>query len=926
MSKYVNVKLPHVENNSTFVIGPETSLENVSSNLATLGTGLGYKALQDLTTGSNNTAIGGSSQADLTEGGHNTSIGAGALLNTQTGNHNTAVGYNSLRSNLGYGNTSGYINTAIGSQSGQNITTGSHNTLLGAFTGQNLTTGSSITCVGYGAQPSSANATHEIILGCGGSTTTKLKVMGMTNGKTTGDTFVYDSVTDSFSVGTIGGTTSIADFDDIIFDSAQNIGIGQDAVDAIQSGGEHNVGIGFRANTSVTTGDDNIAIGRDAGLLTTTATGNVSIGKNTLYNNQGWYNTAIGYLSQGHSNSRSGYNNTALGAQSLYKVTSGTKNVGIGSNAGDSITTGSQNTMIGMTAGDTLESGSNVTCLGYNAEPSSTSVSNEITLGDTNITSLRIPGLSSSASTNDVLTYDGSKIVLATPSAPTMGLNDLTDVFHEGNSLGIGTDALRDEATDGLRNVAIGYRSLINHTTGDDNVALGYDSLLMLDGNNSQNTFVGGMVGQLRTGGSGNSAVGYKSQGGSSATGDNNTSVGSNALYGLQSGHSNVAIGKDAGDSINSGFQNTMIGMDAGETVTNGDNNICIGYNAQASAGTVNNEITLGDTNITSLRIPGLQSGASTNDVLTYDGSKIVLAAAGGGGASAIGDLTDAVYDADYNIGLGNGAIDAITSGGTSNIGIGQDAGTNITTGDNNVALGKEALSSMTTQSSTIGIGYQAGKTNAKSHNVFIGYTAGRDTSTGGDNIVIGSQALRQNTTGQQNVAIGRSTMLNSTSSGNTAIGHNALFTQTAASGNTAIGASAMSNLASSGYNNTAIGGSAGQQLTSGYNNSFVGAGAQPSSASVNNEVTIGNADVDTLRTAGNIMPFTDNAQDLGSASLQWQNIYTGDLHLSNERHKEGNSVDGTTGNWTIQEGAEDLFIINNKNGKKFKFCLKEIQ
>ena len=73
-------------------------------------------------------------------------------------------------------------------------------------------------------------------------------------------------------------------------------------------------------------------------------------------------------------------------------------------------------------------------------------------------------------------------------------------------------------------------------------------------------------------------------------------------------------------------------------------------------------------------------------------------------------------------------------------------------------------------------------------------------------------------------------------------------------------------------------------------------------------------------------MPFTDNAQDLGSTSLQWQNIYTGDLHLSNERHKEGNSVDGTTGNWTIQEGAEDLFIINNKNGKKFKFCLKEIE
>ena len=46
----------------------------------------------------------------------------------------------------------------------------------------------------------------------------------------------------------------------------------------------------------------------------------------------------------------------------------------------------------------------------------------------------------------------------------------------------------------------------------------------------------------------------------------------------------------------------------------------------QASASTVNNEITLGDTNITSLRIPGLQSGASSGDVLTFDGTDIGLA------------------------------------------------------------------------------------------------------------------------------------------------------------------------------------------------------------------------------------------------------------------------------------------------------------
>jgi len=72
-------------------------------------------------------------------------------------------------------------------------------------------------------------------------------------------------------------------------------------------------------------------------------------------------------------------------------------------------------------------------------------------------------------------------------------------------------------------------------------------------------------------------------------------------------------------------------------------------------------------------------------------------------------------------------------------------------------------------------------------------------------------------------------------------------------------------------------------------------------------------------------LPTADDTYDLGSASRQWRNIYTGDLHLSNESKAEGNVVDGTTGNWTIQEGADDLFILNNKSGKKYKFNLTEV-
>ena len=77
------------------------------------------------------------------------------------------------------------------------------------------------------------------------------------------------------------------------------------------------------------------------------------------------------------------------------------------------------------------------------------------------------------------------------------------------------------------------------------------------------------------------------------------------------------------------------------------------------------------------------------------------------------------------------------------------------------------------------------------------------------------------------------------------------------------------------------------------------------------------------LSSSGNVLPGTDNAQDLGSTSLRWRNIYTADLQMSNEG--SSNEIDGTWGSYTIQEGEEDLFLINRRSGKKFKFNLTEV-
>ena len=78
------------------------------------------------------------------------------------------------------------------------------------------------------------------------------------------------------------------------------------------------------------------------------------------------------------------------------------------------------------------------------------------------------------------------------------------------------------------------------------------------------------------------------------------------------------------------------------------------------------------------------------------------------------------------------------------------------------------------------------------------------------------------------------------------------------------------------------------------------------------------------VQMSGDFLPATNNTYDLGSTAKGWRNVYTNDLNLSN-LPSAGNDIDGTTGSWTIQEGQDDLFIINRVNGKKYKFNLMEV-
>jgi len=90
--------------------------------------------------------------------------------------------------------------------------------------------------------------------------------------------------------------------------------------------------------------------------------------------------------------------------------------------------------------------------------------------------------------------------------------------------------------------------------------------------------------------------------------------------------------------------------------------------------------------------------------------------------------------------------------------------------------------------------------------------------------------------------------------------------------------------------------------------------------------ITAGDVISGSITATGNIVPGANDTYDLGASGNVWRNLYTGDLHLSNEGKSEGNTVDGTKGNWTLQEGENDIFMINNISGEKFKINLSKIE
>jgi len=102
-----------------------------------------------------------------------------------------------------------------------------------------------------------------------------------------------------------------------------------------------------------------------------------------------------------------------------------------------------------------------------------------------------------------------------------------------------------------------------------------------------------------------------------------------------------------------------------------------------------------------------------------------------------------------------------------------------------------------------------------------------------------------------------------------------------------------------------------------------------------NESDTSPNAQIEYISSSGgyfrfdhSILPKSSGAYNLGHSNLRWDNLYINDLQLSNESRKDtgGNDVDGTWGDWTLQEGEENIYMINNRTGKKYAMMLREVE
>jgi trimeric autotransporter adhesin len=877
---------------------------------------VGENALQaQSVTGLANTAVGNYALYSSTDGADNSALGAGALEYTTYGAYNTAIGVSALRDNIG-----GTYNTALGAGALTTITTGndstaigsnalysatgSPNDALGLDAGEYISTGASNVAIGYGAMQgvSATPVTGSYNTAVGNSALQVIQGAASRNS--------------ALGFGALLGNTT----------GSYNTAIGEAAL-YFNTTASYNTAVGQGALLTDVTGNDNTAIGVEA-LFDTTSGPNDALGLNAgQYISSGTGNVALGYESmQGvAATPLTGSYNTAVGNAALYSLQGAAAgNTAVGETAGSTVTTGTNNVYIGYNAAAHAAADTNEIVIG---EATTGNGSNTITLGNSSITNLYhygtetlngttsgyvalSPGVSPANQTYTLppaypgtsgyvlsSTTAGAMSWVANGSAASIALSSITAATG-ANTILSGTHpqvwewALTGQTamTFGESAAATGASQIVNITTLASSTAT---PLTIQNGATATTNpiSINMTAGALAIGGANVLELPYADT--------SSIAVGENALVAQSAtGRDNTAVGTDAGEYNSSGYGNNAFGYTALQGVSatplTGNSNIAIGDGALADAqGAMDDNIAIGASASAASALQNLASG--NYNVAIGSGSAL------GAGNSALGSLTTG----SNNTAVGSAALNLL-------------AGASYDT-----AVGFAALASLTNGANSTAVGYYALQSATGAPNTALGYQAGINVTTGADNLAIGVNAMNGGSaagvSGSYNLAIGDNSMILIAGAAqyNTAVGGQALASSTTGTDSTAVGYYALK--PATGSPNTALGYYAGVNITTGANNTAIGTNAMNGGAgagvSGSYNVAVGDtalsliagAGADNTAIGGKALAFSTTGTDSTAVGFQALNQATGS---PNDALGYGAGQNITTGTENVAIGYESMYGV----------------
>ena len=867
----------------------------------------------------------------------------------------TSIEYQSISGSTIFGDTADDTHTFLGDTiSGSATSTGSFGQLVvggaNAIRIQTPIANASV-FIGHDAGVDAGGAYNNIAIG-------RDSMGEITNGVSNialGQDSLHTETTGDYNVAIGDSAMSLAN------DADYTIAIGRQAGMDLEGGSDNNTFIGYAAGTQLAFGDENIAIGLNALQNPKSGSFNIAMGSGALRNGSATdgnfrYNIAFGWsaangLKSGQKNvaigngsmRNAGQNGTniddsiGIGYETLRALEKGDGNIAIGEQAMENTETGSYNIAIGSYALDAANNGL-----------SGVSNDNNIAIGQHTGGSLKNGarntlighGAMSGGGSDGKSITDNTFIGYFSAKAFQTGANNVV--------LGAGNAALY--ARSGSKNVVIGYRTAegsnnVQADLGEENIFIGHWA-------------AGGSVGAYRNiamgykaliaaqpGSEYNIAIGHEAHNGNNI-GEYNIALGVYSQYQNDNGHNNISIGQkamyEAGNDGHAILDNISIGRETTRYLENGDHNIAMGYQSFTTAVSGSYNILLGANAADAyvLYEDSVIIGAGAEANATGETNQIVIghdAIGKGSNTAVIGDdnVTDIYMSEDVGATLHTGTVSgsAISTGSFGRVEAAGFISAEHIHSTDDMTVADDLLVDGTIQATgnLVRGSYSGNKVEFVStqqteiNDVFrIGSSSGKGTLG-----LYGNSARNSTTLFNFNFNSVTNKWVSDHASvtyKNFYINADAILAFPGSSGaNQAQDISIFkSNIVTEADHGP------GRRLFLDFRHDDVDMFTADMSGSLYAFGNISGSATSTgsfgaIQSAGNITPKTDDSVDLGSADLRFQNVFTTDLQLNNEG-TSGNEVDGTTGSWTIQEGEEELYLLNRKSGKKYKFMLQEIK